>query len=411
MKKKAFIEYIMLGGILFLALVVFVATQADEMLARNKLYQLKKIAKDAGRTATTYFLSKAEDDLEAAGEDVTTTNKINISESLANSIIRQMTLGEEIVGDGASTTSINSTVTEDASSREYQTVITNTNTGYTLTYTWTDDLLVDGTAGKDGLPDKVKIETSDYNHKTFWYKFLSKDSFVLHAKAYYSINNEKEGSGPAVPIGINGCGKDFSDTTGTQTFDYIYQTIKDTNSNAYTLDAVSNYGFYAIYDQNGNTPSQNEIAAVKNYIGGSAEFDYQEGVLEVANVDQDAVSNDIGQFSNVFPDPLEDDNDELYMKVVVLPCGTTADTPIDTTNTLDIKIESVLCTSDSYSEVTYISDLEDYLDDDATDADGNSIWEPVGNNGCQGNANNTQIFKLRFSIVPTSSEYLPDEEP
>jgi hypothetical protein len=125
--KKAFIDQIMLGFILFSTLIVLGTTVADNHLAREKYYSLDGLAKKLTRALSKHYLYH-EDMSEA--------------QNIANSILTETKTGQEILESKL------------------------------VSYMWRD---LDG----DLLPDVVTTSISNYKQENFWFKFLDKDSFNI----------------------------------------------------------------------------------------------------------------------------------------------------------------------------------------------------------------------------------------
>ena len=125
--KKAFIDQILLGFVLFAALITFGATVADEYQARNKYYKLDKLAHIATRAMAKHYMYN---------EDMTD------AQNVADAILNETSLGSE--------------------------VITNNN----RSYVWRD-------LDSDGSPDTVTTYIQKYVHSNFWYRLFEQATFNI----------------------------------------------------------------------------------------------------------------------------------------------------------------------------------------------------------------------------------------
>lgn len=129
--KKAIIDQMLLGLFLFVALIVLGATISDNMEARDKYYNLKKITDNAVLTLAKYYVNVEE----------STTN----SETIYNQMLVKTKLGDEIKNK--------------------------------ITYTW--DFISE--------PNTVTASINNYTQDTFWFKFLGLASFNLNASSRATI--------------------------------------------------------------------------------------------------------------------------------------------------------------------------------------------------------------------------------
>lgn len=129
--KKAIIDQIMLGLFLFASLIILGATISDNMDARDKYYNLKKITDNAVLTLAKYYVNIEADTLSA--------------ENIHQEMLNQTHLGNEIKNN--------------------------------IKYTW--DFINE--------PNSVTATISNYNHETFWFKMLGLASFNLNVESKASI--------------------------------------------------------------------------------------------------------------------------------------------------------------------------------------------------------------------------------
>jgi hypothetical protein len=129
--KKAFVDQIILGFLLFSSLIVLGATISDNMQARDKYYNLKKITDNSVLTLAKYYVNVREDTTEA--------------EDINYEMLEETKLGNEIKDK--------------------------------ITYTW--DFVSE--------PNTVTATLLNYEEDTFWLKFINLDSLTLKASSQASI--------------------------------------------------------------------------------------------------------------------------------------------------------------------------------------------------------------------------------
>lgn len=131
--KKAFIDQILLGLFLFVTLIAIGATISDNMEARDKYYNLKKITDNAVLTLAKYYVNVEENSFAA--------------ENIHNQMLLETSLGNEIKNK--------------------------------IVYTW--DFV--------NKPNSVKASISNYKQETFWFKFFGLASFDLNAESKATITS------------------------------------------------------------------------------------------------------------------------------------------------------------------------------------------------------------------------------
>lgn len=129
--KKALIDQILLGLFLFVVLIIVGATVSDNMQARDKYYNLKKITDNAVLTLAKYYVNVDENTLNA--------------QNIYYEMLKETKLGNEVKD--------------------------------VITYSW--DFISE--------PNTVTAEISNYTEETFWFKFLGLASFDLKAKSVATI--------------------------------------------------------------------------------------------------------------------------------------------------------------------------------------------------------------------------------
>ena len=140
--KKAFIEQFLLGFLLILGTLTFVATSVDEYNNRNKIFDLKKIALQTGKAMAHSYEQNMD---------------MCYSKTIAENILRQSALGQDLLTRKA-----------------------NGEIDFEYDFYDLEPQNDDGTIG-DNQPDQVKVRINGYTYETFWYKFFEKESFTFNA--------------------------------------------------------------------------------------------------------------------------------------------------------------------------------------------------------------------------------------
>ncbi len=130
--KKAFVDQILLGLFLFSALIVIGATVSDNMEARDKYYNLKKITDNAVLTLGKYYINVEENTIAA--------------QNVYYAMLEQTKLGNEVKNS--------------------------------ITYSW--DFINE--------PNSVTATIENYEQETFWFKLLGLASFDLKAESKANIS-------------------------------------------------------------------------------------------------------------------------------------------------------------------------------------------------------------------------------
>jgi len=134
--KKAFIDQILLGLMVFTILILLGATISDDVEARNKYYKLKKLTENTAMAAGKYYSSVNDDTDEA--------------EDIASAMLDHTNLGKEIKDS--------------------------------LVYTW----------DFDNEPNSLIVTLPSYTQDTFWYKFINLDSFTLKAESKVELGGDTD---------------------------------------------------------------------------------------------------------------------------------------------------------------------------------------------------------------------------
>lgn len=130
--KKAIVDQILLGLFLFATLIAIGATVSDNMEARDKYYNLKKITDNAVLTLGKYYINVEENTMAA--------------ENVYSSMLEQTKLGNEIKNS--------------------------------IVYTW--DFVSE--------PNSVTATIENYSQETFWFKLLGLAAFDLKAESKANIS-------------------------------------------------------------------------------------------------------------------------------------------------------------------------------------------------------------------------------
>ena len=149
--KKAFIDQILLGFLIFSILIVTATTLLDDEEARNKYYKLKNLTNNSALSAAKYYAKVSQDTTEA--------------QQIANDILSRTKLGNEIKDN--------------------------------LTYDW--DFI--------SQPNTLTVSLPSYEQDTFWYRFLDISTFSLDTQSKVKIveGDDITQTSNLTPFGINGC--------------------------------------------------------------------------------------------------------------------------------------------------------------------------------------------------------------
>ncbi len=145
--KKAMLEQIMIGSILFVSIALFVATVNDERTTRDRIYDLKQIAKETAQAMAKYYQLQVD---------------MCQAETIATDILRETPTGRYLLDNNF------------------------------INLRWknlTPDDNKDG-IGDDNEPDTVEVTILAHSYPTFWYKFFGKNEFrmgqIVHTEPFES---------------------------------------------------------------------------------------------------------------------------------------------------------------------------------------------------------------------------------
>lgn len=125
--KKAFLDQLFLGFLLLMGVATFIATVSDETSTRNRIYDLKDLARTASNSIARHY-----------------EQQIDMCEAqeISEEILKETELGEMLLEQNL------------------------------ISYTWYD-------TNKDGQPDRVTTTIAQHNYDTFWYRLFDKFHFSI----------------------------------------------------------------------------------------------------------------------------------------------------------------------------------------------------------------------------------------
>jgi len=278
--KKAIITTMLLGFVILSALLVFVATVADDMVVRHKITTLKEITSNTALALGKHYVEN-ESTIEA--------------EAVGDGLLNQSDTGLEVVDS--------------------------------IEYTW--DLVTE--------PNTITVTIPTYNQETFWYKFLDKDSFVLEnieSQAEIIIQSPISNiSDSLAPLAINNCNR--TDLVLDAQIDFTY-------TSAPYYDNSDTNTFYAV-DKDCTFPSGNSnFAHFKNLFNhGEVEYTtYDSADNETACLVQTSFQNPLTVDPMQLYNNLSHFTLPYTMDILMFECGTTANNLI-VTNVLSIEIDTL----------------------------------------------------------------------
>ncbi|MEA3497585.1 MAG: hypothetical protein U9R16_00865 [Campylobacterota bacterium] len=349
MKKKAYINIILLGSMLFVAIIVFVSTTADDIVWKNKYFNLQKIVDShASALAKGYHVHKNE---------LESVDPVAGARVIANNILNNSPLGAEV----------------DAS--DY------IDDSFCFKNDLTTCSISDECTNDSNCRGEVTATITNYQHDNFWYRFLGKDQFELDVVAREMLLYDPNHLYDFLPIAINGCTKDYyADGIVGQEFDFILSA-----HDKYTDD--NNTRFYALSEPGGG---QSSYAHFKNMIADildnkTSEFDLNSAITTISNVDYDDMDNDVKQVSQSFDIT---DLTDTEMSIVVLDCNSTA-IELDFQGSLPILLTDVYCAPDEVLLETALSNGVDVFG-----ADDYLYWAKT-----TPSCNSTSYFRIHFEVL------------
>ncbi len=155
--KKAFVDQMLFGFVLFMVLIFFLATLFDEQKVKNDATNLKTLALDAGNSLASIYIRSIDEG-----------NMAYDAMCIAKDLTKKLTNKSPFP-----------------------------NNAYTIE--WRSDT-------SSGLPTSVTVNTAVYESSTFWYRFLNKNKFNLGSVSYTadltSVTKEKNFSYLGVPDAV-----------------------------------------------------------------------------------------------------------------------------------------------------------------------------------------------------------------
>ncbi|MEA3289162.1 MAG: hypothetical protein U9Q04_03175 [Campylobacterota bacterium] len=363
MKKRAYVETILLGFILGIGLLIFVSSSADDIVWHNKLSNLNKIAHSTSHTLAQVF---DKDIYDTDGLYDAKVSAKDTAEIKANSILSSTKLGADLI---------------DNNYISYGWCFKDPDGGDN--YNLDDGSICDLTTSCESNADckgEVVVVIENYVHNNFWYRFLGQKSFTFkHIEAKRQLHHPYEVN-DFFPLVVNGCGEDYNITEPAVDHEHIlrpYDEYLDT-------DLV---GIYGVYDPSGGDSSFAHLKTVMDSVlsGDINEFDINDSVLKVA-------TSNIGPAINSFDNNVKMIGGQVFgigdftganMSIIVADCGSTAD------NIIMKKVISVHV-SDIYCNKTVASDDSLLLDD--------TILSDVGWIDLKNACNSTSYFKIKFQV-------------
>ena len=237
MKKRAFINIILLGFLLISSVVVFVSTTADDVVWKNKYFNLKKITDNSVLALAKHYNEN---------------KSVQDAEDIANGILSNSKLGRDAL--------------------EY------------INYTW----------DFDSEPNTVTATLTNYKHASFWYKFLGKQEFIFKTVESQAqmIETSLTQVDNFVPLAVNGCEEEFKD--GDE-FDFLLKAY-----DLYTGDDyVGFFGLYDPNGGQSSFAHLKNLVddVMKDKI---SDFDVKEDIISIVTVLSPEISNDVKQISQSF---------------------------------------------------------------------------------------------------------------
>ena len=282
MQKKAYVNVIALGFVLFSSVVVFISTKADDIVVTNKFFNLKKITDSTALALAKHYTINQD---EQAAQDV------------ADAILDASALGID--------------------AKNY------------ISYSW--DFVSD--------PNNVKATITNYSHSTFWYKFLDKNEFIfekIESKANIITNPVDElpiidQVSDFMPFAINECGKEGGISPG-ESFSFIYKSYD-------IYDANESMGFYGLTssDPTPRSGDQSDFAHFKNEVLNFNRLASQEYLVDTS---QESIENDAQQLASALA--IHQYNEPMDISIAVLDCNSTKDNII-ISNLVPVSMSNIYC--------------------------------------------------------------------
>jgi hypothetical protein len=345
--KRALIDQILLGLFVFISLVVLGATVADEMEARNKYYELKKLTDNAALTLSKYYMIQHYDgrtSTSAARDEV-----IDEAEVISNGMLDQTKLGTEVKG--------------------------------LMTYTW--DLV---------SPQKTVTATIDgYFQNTFWYRFLDLMGFDMEAESRANINIRDQVN-DFVPFAINIC--DREEFFYGQEIQFLYKP--------YDLYTPSEpHGFYGLaYTNPDRTDSaQSGFAHFKNEVTTFNSQDEPVYLVDSNLYDADGnfttvINNDAQQLASALEVHKFNDSAQApwHISIALLGCDNDKDSAMSIVNLISVSMDKIYCGDKKTSD----ADIEAAFLDTTGDIFSNISWvDWVESKDCSGSG----LFRMDLTIL------------
>ncbi|QOG12543.1 hypothetical protein [Arcobacter sp. FWKO B] len=345
--KRALVDQILLGLFIFVSLIVFGATVADEMETRNKYYQLKKITDNAALTLSKYYIIQHYESRTSTQADQ--DQVIEEAELISNDMLDQTKLGLEVKN--------------------------------LVSYIW--DL--------ESAQKSVIVKIDGYMQNTFWYRFLDLMGFNLNAESKANINIRNQVN-DFVPFAINICDRD--DFIYGQGLQLLYKPYDIYNSS-------EQFGFYGLAYTNPDRTdsSQSGFAHFKNEV---TSFNSQE--QDVYLVDSNLYDSD-GDFSKVIYNDAQQLASALEVhkfndsaaspwniSIALLGCDNDKDSAMNVVNLISVSMDKIYCGDKKTSD----ADVEAAFLDDTGQIFSNISWvDWVESKDCSGSG----LFRMDLTIL------------
>ena len=350
--KKAFVDKILLGFFLLVLIIGFFGIISDQLMVKNKILALKKVAQTASLSAAKYYVN----------EEQNTTK----AEEVANKIVNSIPLGNEIIEK----------IVDD------------------INYTWKPD---------ETNPTSVDVNITSYTQPMFWTRFLPwlkwKHRNIDGISSEASIVTITDAD-DFVPIAVNGCSQEL---IPGQEYDFLYKTFD-------LFDVNDNIAFYGLSDSH-NLNSQASFAHFKNAVasvinGEMNPMNIHHTMETIATTTSDKIKNDVKQISQSFNIA---NFSGQNMTIALLDCSSTASDPV-IKELIPIHMNAVYCAKACCSIsmfdgtfsfggcswfTTFMCTILDMMTNITKDVfDTSNFWTTGTTNGC----NQSNFFRINFEV-------------
>jgi hypothetical protein len=337
--RKAFIDQILLGFVLFSGIFILIATVNDDTMVRNKYYNLKKLTDQAALSAAKYY----------------NINKDTINaEKIAKDMLSETKLGLEIKDN--------------------------------ITFSW--DFI--------NNPNNVIASISNYKENLFWYRLLSLNSFnfeKIESKADL-IPSTLTSTSNFAPLAINQCNRDDLINDAELTFEFHSYSEFDNNDKkgfyGVTSECENPTGnaFFAHYKNEFNNPSFNDN---NTFLSGNS-LDLQTDTLCLPQTDfQNPNTVDPKQLYNKLVNfPIGS-----KLQIALLDCNSTA-ANLNVSSLLTVELMNTpTCTQGTWSHSEDWGDSNNW--DNSEDWD-SRVWNEQSNT-CNGGNYDYKLLTIDLKVI------------